>query len=153
MIKAYDEDLFQAARPGEDLHAYIRDTVVAASPHAVKAAVVQYLIEHDPAVPVYQLMNRIIAEGALLAKARVVSDRKWRNCVVLVTPAEAAVTQGGITRLDGTCDMEATLRYWRLHAEAIYIQLAPGPVAEKTLGESMEYLLNWTFKRYFQRTE
>lgn len=152
MIRAYDADLFDtASKDRGSLLDYISSTTVAAESAEVKAHVAGFLTHCRPAPQVREVLARVIDDERLLAKTRLVSDRSWRNCVLLVTPRRAVVTQGGITYANGTFDLDATLTYWRLHAETIFIHVSEVDIEtpERTLGESMEYLLYWLFKRYF----
>ncbi|HYF94123.1 MAG TPA: hypothetical protein VD969_18050 [Symbiobacteriaceae bacterium] len=153
MIKAYDEEWFLSVNPGGDLCAHIRETVLAAESQGVKAAIFQYLVDHNTALCVCTVLNRLTADPRLLTKVRVVTDRQWGTCTMLVTPEEARVAAGGINLLDGAVDLNATLRYWSLHAEAVLVQFADETYAEekKPLLESLQWLTHWHFKRQFDR--
>lgn len=153
MIRAYDEEWFLSVNPGGDLRTHIRDTVLAGDGHQVRAAIVEYVMETNPAPQVLDLLNQLAANPALLGRVRVVTDRQWGNCTIRVTPGEAHVMVGGITLLDGTIDLTATLRYWALHAEAVLLQLLEEPEAEprRPLLESLQWLLHWQFKRQFDQ--
>lgn len=151
MIKAYDEELFAMAAKKGNLHDFIFATTVAADPDGVRDHLTRFLLTCRPEPPVQETLSRILSDERLFARTQLVNDRSWRTCVLMVTPRRIVVTQGGITFADGTCDLNATLTYWRLHAEAFFIHLqeTDPPALERTLGESMEYLLLWLFKRYF----
>lgn len=152
MIHAYDSEWFLTVHPDADPAEYMRATQVAASAGAVKGALLGYSARHDPAPAVYDLLGRLTSDPYLLAKLRIVRDRQWGNCTLLITPDGARVTAGGILLLDGTPDLDATLRYWRRHAEAILVQLeerAPAPEGRKPVLESLQWLTHWQFKRNF----
>lgn len=151
MIRAYDEALFETAVKDQSLEDFIAETTLAAEPAGVRAELARFLIERNPVQRVGRFLVRLMDDEALLAKTQLVTDRNWRNCVMLVTPKRVAITQGGITFADGSSDLNATLSYWRRHADTIFIHLNEqgGEAPERTLGESMEYLLLWLFKRYF----
>lgn len=153
MIRAYDEEWFLSVNPAGDLRAHIRDTVLAGNLQQVKAAIVEYVIDTNPAPQVLDLLNQLVGDPALLEKVRVVTDRQWGTCTIRVTPREAHVMVGGITLLDGAVDLTATLRYWALHAEAVLLQLQDEPVMEprKPLLESLQWLTHWQFKRQFDQ--
>ncbi len=151
MIRAYDEALFEAAVKDMRLADFIDETLIAAEPAKVRADLLDFVAQERPAPEVREVIDRLLDDDQLMAKVRLVSDRSWRNCVLAITPERATVTQGGITFVDGSCDLDATLTYWRLHAEQVFLQVGPTEAQslERTLGESMEYLLFWLFKRYF----
>lgn len=153
MIRAYDEDWFLSINPDGKLSAHIRQTVLAKNSLSVKAAIFEYLVDHNPTPQVYSLLNRLMADPNLLARVHVVTDRQWGTCTLLVTPDEARITAGGITLLEGVVDVDATCRYWSLHAEAILLQLSDGAVVEdrKPLLESLQWLTHWQFKRHFDK--
>lgn len=153
VIRAYDEDWFLSVNPTGDLRTHIRETVLAQTAVSVKAAIFEYLVDHNPAPQVYVLLNKLTADPRLLAKVRVVTDRQWGTCTLLVTPDEARITAGGITLLEGVVDVDATCRYWSLHAEAILLQLSDSAVVEdrKPLLESLQWLTHWQFKRHFDK--
>lgn len=153
MISAYDINLFEVCQPGASLADFVARTLVAARPQPVKVAFFDYLFKHDPAPEVWHLLCTVASDENLLKKARVITDRSWRNCVVRVTPKEISVTAGGVTTLDGVLDLDATLHYWASQAEAIFFHLDPGVPAEEAqvvpVSESRDYLLNWLFQREF----
>ncbi|HWI61684.1 MAG TPA: hypothetical protein VNT75_07605 [Symbiobacteriaceae bacterium] len=153
MIRAYDEEWFLSVHPNGDLNAHIRETVLARNCLSVKAAIFEYLVDHNPAPQVYNLLNRLTSDPSLLGRVRVVTDRQWGSCTILATPEEAKVTAGGIALLDGTIDVEASLHYWAGHAEAILLQLSDGidPEEKKPLIESLQWLTHWQFKRQFDK--
>lgn len=150
MIRAYDVELFEACRCGADLREYVRDTVVAATPVAAQIQVFEYISAASPSTEVVEVLNRITGDEALMRKVQVVTDRSWRNCVLCVTPESVTVRVGGISFPDGRYDLEATLRYWSRQAEQVFLQLCGEPAEEQaSINESLEYLINWTFRRHW----
>lgn len=151
MIRAYDIDLFNHCQPAGDLLGYVRRTAVATDAEAVRKAMEQYVQRHDPDQVVKGVLDRLVQDSVLLAKTRIVTEGHWRNCVLLITPTGAIPTVGAVTLLNGKSDMDATLSYWRRHAEEIFVQLAEGQRRGRTpLAESLEQLVNWVFKRHFK---
>lgn len=151
MIRAYDISLFNHCLPAGDLLGYVRRTSVARTPEAVRTSISQYVERFDPAPEVREVLTAIADDPTLLGKTRIVTEGHWRNCVMLVTPSDAIATVGGVTFLDGKCDMKATLSYWRRNAEEIFIQLVDGQRRGRTpISESLEQLMNWLFKRNFR---
>jgi hypothetical protein len=152
MIRAYAADWFQSVNPDTDLEVYRRKTVLAEGCQAVKAAVVAYLIDVNPEPAVYDFLNALMGDMALLSRTLVVTERQWGNATVLVTPGGVRVGAGAIRHMDGSVDMAATLRYFGLQAEAILHELAetePAPDALKPLPEAIEWLNHCRFRKQF----
>lgn len=152
MIPAYNNGLYAMAARGLSLSEFVGQTTLASGPVAVEEALLTYTEQHRPPEATVELIRTILTDRDLLAKTQVVSDRNWRNCVVLFTPSGYKITQGGIFLADGSCDLEATLNYWRRNAETVFLYLSPVevPESERTLSESMEWLVHWVFKRYIR---
>jgi hypothetical protein len=152
LIRAYAEDWFQSVNPDTDLEAYRQRTVLAEGCRAVKAAVVNYLVEVNPEPAVYDFLNGLMGDMALLSRTLVVTERQWGNATVLVTPGGVRFGAGAIRQMDGSVDMAATLHYFALNAEAILLELAerePAADAPKPLPEALEWLNHCRFRKQF----
>ena len=85
MIRAYDEELLAVVEPNLTVAEHVQRTILATTRAGVKEAIFAYLGRHDPPESVYHLLGRITSDDGLLGKTRIVSDRRYGNCVVLVT--------------------------------------------------------------------